>query len=441
MKHAITVAAVVWTLLSVAPSVTQAQVPHAKGTIDYAPSAMCGGCHDEIVEQQLQSEHEKSFTNPLFQAQYFLEVLPGTRRNPRLIEEARLCIACHAPIAYKKTKGLVVGTDQVDPTMSGVTCDLCHTISGYVGKIPQNGNFISAPSESKLGPFRRESNWHHVYAELQTKSEVCAICHNAVNHHGLEIKATFTEWKNSRYAREGIQCQDCHMTVYGFQTGGKPTYGSGQAAHMTPGDAPVRSKLYTHRFPGAHSKTQVMGAIRLAIDSGSPSLSPGAEVDIRVLVDNERTGHKMPSGSSDLRQLWLSLEVNIGGRTISVPARPARRSNTHDVVGSGSFDQLLLGQDIPRGSRIYRAIFVDEAGKPTLSSYEAVRILFDNRLEAGEIREESYHLTIPADARGEVRLHASLNYLPYPSSFSGRFGLPRPESVEIASSDQTVPVR
>ena len=159
------------------------------------------------------------------------------------------------------------------------------------------------------------------------------------------------------------------MTVYGFQTGGKPTYGAGQAAHMTPGDAPVRSKLYTHRFPGAHSKTQVMGAITLAIDAGSSSFSPGAEMDVRVHVDNERTGHKMPSGSSDLRQLWLSLEANIGGRTIPVPARPARRIDAHDVVGSGSFDQLLLGQDIPRGSRIYRAIFVDETGKPTLSSY------------------------------------------------------------------------
>ena len=200
-------------------------------------------------------------------------------------------------------------TEQVDPTMSGVTCDFCHTISGYAGNIPQNGNSISEPSERKFGPFRRETNWHHVYAELQTKSAVCAVCHNAVNHHGLEIKSTFTEWKNSRYAREGIQCQDCHMTVYGFQTGGKPTYDSGQAAHMIPGSAPVRAKLYTHRFPGAHSRTQVMGAITLAIEPGSSSVPPGDELAVRVHIDHERTGHKMPSGSADLRQLWLSLDL------------------------------------------------------------------------------------------------------------------------------------
>jgi cytochrome c554/c'-like protein len=441
MRHAILVTAVAWALLSTAPLVTHSQEPPVKGAIDYAPSVMCAGCHDEIVEQHLESEHEKSFTNPLFQAQYFLEVLPRAGKDPVLIQEARLCIACHAPIAYKKTKGHVVRAEQVDPTMSGVTCDLCHTISGYAGNIPQNGDFISEPSETKLGPFRRETSWHHVYAELQTKSEVCAVCHNAVNHHGLEIKSTFTEWKNSRYAREGIQCQDCHMTVYGFQTGGKPTYDSGQAAHMTPGSAPVRAKLYTHRFPGAHSRTQVMGAITLAIEPGSSSVPAGDEVAVRVHIDNERTGHKMASGSADLRQLWLSLEANIGGRTISVPARPAWGVEPHDVVGSGRFDQGLLGQDIPRGSRIYRAIFVDGTGKPTLSSYDAVRVVFDNRLNAGEIREETYRLTIPQEARGILRLRASLNYLPYPSAFSSRFGFPRPESVEIASAEREVPIR
>ncbi|HSB70654.1 MAG TPA: multiheme c-type cytochrome [Candidatus Methylomirabilis sp.] len=441
MKRLLAVMAAACTLLSMTPPSVHSQVPRAGGAIDYAPSRMCGGCHDEIVDQQVQSEHETSFTNPLFQAQYFQEVLPNAANDPALIEEAQLCIACHAPIAYKKTRGHVTRPDQVDPSTSGVTCDFCHTISGYLGKIPQNGNFISEPSEMKLGPFRHKSTWHHVYAELQTKSEVCAICHNAVNHHGLEIKSTYTEWKGSRYAREGIQCQDCHMTVYGFLTGGKATYGSGQAAHMILGTAPDRSRLYTHRFPGAHSKTQVKGAITLDIDTGRTSASPGDEIAVRVLIDNERTGHKMPSGSADLRQLWLDLQADIGGKRISIPAGPARRTDAHDVVGGGSFDQLLLGQDIPKGSRIYRAIFVDETGKPTLSSYDAVEVVFDNRLDAGEIREERYHLTVPADARGTLRLQASLNYLPYPSSFSRRLGLGMAESVEVASTQKSLSIR
>src|SRR5574341_538601 len=103
MKHVIVVTAVACALLSLAVPAAQSQVPRAKGAIDYSPSVMCGGCHDEIVGQQLESEHEASFTNPLFQAQYFQEVLPRVAKDPALTEEATLCIACHAPVAHKRT--------------------------------------------------------------------------------------------------------------------------------------------------------------------------------------------------------------------------------------------------------------------------------------------------------------------------------------------------
>lgn len=441
---AATLALAVLTVLSLglfSSSLSQTTAP--RPAIDYMPSTTCQGCHDEIVAQHLQSQHEQSFENPVFQAQYFSEVLPRASRDPMVAEEARLCIACHAPIAFKRNGGRVTTREQVDTQMSGVTCDFCHTIESFVGSAPGNGNFVSHPSQRKLGPFRHENDWHHVYSELQTKSEFCGICHNSVNHHGLEIKSTYTEWKDSRYAREGIECQDCHMTVYGFLTGGKPTYDSGAAARMTLARPPARSKLYTHRFPGAHSRTQVVGAIAAVIEPDRSVASPGEAVTVRVLVDNTRTGHKMPSGSADLRQLWLSLEVSGGGRIQAIPAVSARTESfeAYDVAGLGRFDQEILRADIPRGSRIYRAIFVDGAGKQTLSSYEAVKVAFDNRLNAGEVRTETYRFSIPAGAKGVIQLKATLNYLPYPSSFSNRLGLARPDPVEVASAQKAIQVR
>ena len=113
----------------------------------------------------------------------------------------------------------------------------------------------------------------------------------------------------------------------------------------------------------------------------------------------------------------------------------------HDVVGSGMYDQSILGQDIPKGCRIYRAIYLNAAGEATLASYEAARIAYDNRLDAGEIREEVYRFVVPADARERITLYASLNYLAYPSSFTRRFGLPRPESVEIAFARKELAIR
>src|SRR5207249_4863664 len=47
------------------------------------------------------------------------------------------------------------------------------------------------------------------------RSEFCQSCHQftpegfALN--GKLLENTYAEWKASRFAREGVQCQDCHM--------------------------------------------------------------------------------------------------------------------------------------------------------------------------------------------------------------------------------------
>ncbi|UCE72760.1 MAG: hypothetical protein JSU99_06145, partial [Nitrospiraceae bacterium] len=180
---------------------------------EYWPSTTCRNCHDTIFRQYSQSMHKQSFTNPVFQAQYFKELLPLAFDDKDILSEAKKCIACHAPEAFMRYNSLITSKEEIDPLKSGVICDFCHRITGYKDESPGNGNYISSPGPEKLGPFIHKKNWHHVYSELHTKSEFCAICHNAVNHHGLEIKSTYTEWKDSRYAEEGIQCQDCHMNV------------------------------------------------------------------------------------------------------------------------------------------------------------------------------------------------------------------------------------
>ena len=405
---------------------------------EYWQSAVCRDCHDTIFQEYSQSMHEQSFTDPVFQAQYFKELLPLTFGNMDILPEAEKCIACHAPDAFIRNQGLIISKQQIDPLKSGVICDFCHRITGYKDGSPGNGNYISTPGTQKLGPFIKETNWHHVYSDLQTKSEFCAICHNAVNHYGLEIKSTYTEWKASRYAKEGIQCQDCHMNVQGFLTAGKPTFESGQASHASMAYSPYRSKLYTHRFPGAHSQEQVVGALTMGIEVENSNVSPGDEMRIQVLVDNSRTGHKMPSGSADLRLLWLDIKAVIGDKIIPVSPVATGGENSYGISGGGPSDSDIILRDIPEGRRVYRAVYVDKEERQTLSSYSAVNIIFDNRLEAAEIRKESYHLTIPKDVSGKILLVAQLNYLPYPSAFSERFGLPGPQAVTIAAAEKKI---
>jgi hypothetical protein len=286
--------------------------------------------------------------------------------NSRLRRDARGCIACHSPVGYILSKGSVATREDVDPEMSGVTCDFCHTIEGYRHDSPGNGNYISVPGEQKLGPlyYGQSLSWHRRYSELHTKSEFCAICHNQVNRHGLEIKATFSEWKESPYQEKRIECQDCHMNVQGFLTAGEPVYQSGQAAQTSLADPPYRPEIYTHEFHGAHSRRQVVGALTLKIEVEETAVSAGDEIGLSV--------------------------------------------------------------------------FVDKAGKQTLSSYNATKIILDNRLSAAEIREETYHFRVPENAKGRLLLFADLYYFPYPGSFAQRLGLPKADGVVIASTKKTI---
>jgi hypothetical protein len=409
----------------------------------FAPTITCRGCHDTIVAQHLESSHEISFTNPTFQAQYRKDLMPKTDGDVGLYEEARACIACHEPITYATKGPVTLSLEEVNPDMNGVTCDVCHTMRGFKGEKPMNGNYIIVPSDQKLGPFEGETHWHYAYSEFHSKSEICAVCHEAVNHHGFRIKETYTEWRMSDFAREGVECQDCHMNVDGFLTAGKPRFSSGKAAKMTLGSAPERARLYTHRFPGAHSKTQVEGALELTVKAAPADASQGRSVSIEITVDNSRTGHSMPSGSADLRLLWLEVTARTAGSFFVLPAQTTAFGaptgpEDHAVAGSGSFDSELLGPEISRGSRVYRAIFADAKGQATLNSYDAVAKLFDNRLKAAEKRKEFYRLTIPEGTAGDVTVEATLKYLPYSSTLTDRLGLSKPEAVIVARRELTL---
>jgi hypothetical protein len=414
--------------------------PRVVGTTEYWPSSACRDCHYGIFAQYEKSMHSRSFSNPVFQAQYFGELLPRTEAEPGLVEEAESCTACHAPVAYARLKKHVTPEDRLVPPMSEVACDFCHSITGCEGDEPGDGNYkADSVVERKLGPFRTATKWHHMYSEFHTKSEFCGVCHNDSNRHGLRIKSTYTEWKESSFAQEGIQCQDCHMNVQGFLTAGRPVYEDGRAARLGFRLSPYRRRLYTHGFPGAHSRSQVEGAMTVTVEAEQSVASPGDEVAVHVYVDNARSGHKMPTGSADLRLLWLELRAYIGDD--GYPVTVSSVSNgpaAYDVTGEEGSDRQFLGEAMPGGNRIYRAVFVDMAGEQTLYSHDASEIIFDNRLNAGEVRKETYRFTIPEDTEYIVWFVATLNYLPYPEPFARALGLPAPEVVEVASEKTAV---
>jgi hypothetical protein len=406
---------------------------------NFEPSSQCSICHENIYAQFKESMHANSFENPFFRAIFFKELLPRHKEDKSLTGEVAGCIACHSPITYTQMKGKTISIKSDASDVPGVECDFCHRISGYKGAKPGSANYIAKPGRQKLGPFAQTSDWHHVYSELQTRSEMCGICHNRVNRHGLEIISTFTEWQESRYAKHGIQCQDCHMTTQGFLTAGKPVYESGRASQNALTFSPERDKLYTHRFPGAHSESQVKGALQIEIKVDKDVLVPGEEVEVYVIVDNSKTGHKMPTGSAEFRFLYLDFTAEIGDRIFPLPVESLSEEML-DVSGWGKFDSAILTDGFPEGKRLYRAVCLDPEGQQTLYSFDAERIVFDNRLQADEIRREIFLLQVPEDAKQDISLQAKLYYQRYPDSIAARFGIAKAKPVELARATKNITV-
>jgi hypothetical protein len=63
--------------------------PSLSMSAEYSSSSLCRGCHTDIHKQHSESMHEKSFTNPVFQSQYFNELLPQIERESDLRIEAK----------------------------------------------------------------------------------------------------------------------------------------------------------------------------------------------------------------------------------------------------------------------------------------------------------------------------------------------------------------
>jgi hypothetical protein len=395
--------------------------------------------------QYEESMHAKSFSNPLFFKQYFNDVVPRAKREPELVPEARKCIACHAPTVFMNYTGLVATPEQANRFETGVTCDFCHTLAGY----GDNGDYQQNPSGKKQGPFQVASaaSHHSEYSGFLQLGDYCGRCHNATNHVGLEVKSTYYEWRESSYGQRGFACQECHMNKNGFLRDGIAEFDRGAAAEMNIGHATKKQKehdkLYNHSFPGAHSISELQDALLLVFKIGTRAPDADGRLHFTLVVNNERSGHKMPSGSSDLRFMWLEVHaISVDGTTIPVELVTSVSAGTNDysIAGASLDDATVLQNDVPKGARLYRTVLVNAAGRQSLYQYDAVKNVFDNRLNAAEIRKEQFYLKLPSHYSGKVKLEARLYYRAAPSSFTKRLQLEDFVPVLVASQKKMVTI-
>jgi hypothetical protein len=114
-------------------------------------------------------------------------------------------------------------------------------------------------------------------------------------------------------------------------------------------------------------------------------------LELTVDVHNIGAGHKIPTGTSYIRIMWLQVEVvDSSGRR---------------VYSSGHVDKK---NHVDPDAVFFRVLFRDAAGNLTSKSWKAHGIGYDRRIPAKGMDRETYDIPLPA--KGEYQVTTRLMY-------------------------------
>ena len=382
---------------------------------------ICGTCHTDIFAQWRGSTHAYAWYDPLFQALY----QKGLKEAKGETEKSSVdsCVRCHSPIGFT-TGEWKTGQPAMpaEASKDNIFCDFCHSIKATTGI--GNAPFIVDPGDAakmdfgtKRGPFKNCPETQHKteFSELHTRSEFCGSCHD-VSHAGtrLAVEQTYTEWRLGPYntgdPETAVHCQDCHMR----QRPGVPATGVTERPD-NPGFAAAkqvggieRPHIWTHYYVGGTSlilgppaqdpERQKMAEDRLknaaTVEILPPSdIKPGELLRLRVMVKNVGAGHYIPTGLTEVRQVWLEVAVT--------------DADGKNVYHSGKLDE---NGKIDEDAVIYHTVFGDKDGKPTYKVWEANLVISDYRIPPKGEMIEKYAFLAPRDAKLPLQVKAVLHY-------------------------------
>jgi len=408
----------------------------------FSDPKQCSICHREIHQEWQQSLMSRSFTHPWDDAEYFRLALPQAQKLEKVAGVKAGCIGCHAPLAF--LAGDIPPKPPAASTRAneGVSCDICHSITGSTEEVPFNFSYTISPGKVKQGS-RKDSRpqFHEVeYSAFLKSPELCASCHDEQSPYGAWVKETYREWKAGPYAGQGIRCQDCHMY-----------YADGKAANI----GPERESVAHHVFHGPHFDQKLKGAVDLALYTDISNPGKGSKLPIRAVLFNGKVGHYIPSGSSEERMLWLEIQVQDSrGNVTHIPVdQKGFAGEEYTIADSKALAYQAIGEimeipgyrgiardgDLPDGSRIFRRPFFDPMGRMTICQWftENNRDI-DYRIGPQQTKQETFTWNIPESIpSGKVTVTATLYYSLVPSSVGKLMELPaysyEPKIVNTAS--------
>ncbi len=395
---------------------------------DFNAPERCAACHPEIFRQWEGSMHARAADDRIFR-RFFEMVVEEV--GPPAVE---FCMKCHSPVGvFRKEVPPATGERLGEVSLRGVFCDFCHTVTpAGIG----NAAFETTFSTTKRGPFDNAVSPAHATKTdpLYGRSEFCGMCHNVTHPlSGRPIERTYEEWKESPYntgdPATSTHCQDCHMR----QTESHPGTGAverkdnpGKAATM----GPDRPHVWTHYFVGGSAlypdapsaerrrrlaEDRLRHAARLEIVLEQTPGKPGDLATFRVRVHNEGAGHRLPTGLSEVREMWLDVTVTDASGKVLLRSGEIAESGMVDPSAAIFKTFLGIGKSHVKLSCCFFAI---AEGRKILS---AERITRDRRILPKGYDEEKYSLLVPEGAAFPLALTARLNYRSMSQAFANLF--------------------
>ncbi len=427
------------------PSQTPKAGASAFGTHKYAAfetPKSCGACHIDFYQQWTQSLMSQSFTHAWDEIEYFKLAVPHAAKDGAVAEVKAGCTGCHTPLAFLAGEAPPPRPSANSRANESISCDLCHTITGFAGSVPYNFNWVIAPGKVKYGPRQGDNAPDH---EMKTSdflrtSEFCGTCHNEKSPYGAWVKSTQLEYKEGPYFREGVRCQDCHMTS-----------GPGLTAIM--GNA--YPDAWQHLFHGAHDPGKVRGTVELRIHPDAREASPGDKVVLTVDLFNQKAGHKFPTGSVEDRIVWMHVEaVDARGRTYHLPVDKKGFPGEEFTIGSEELAYQDMGlplgdpgfrgvprDGIPVGDRIFRMAYFDPQGRMTIMQWNTKSLGVDYRIGPRETKIETFTFRLPDDLPpGPLKVTAVLNYQKLVKTVADFLGVPADESEVLKVNEHSTTI-
>lgn len=422
---------------------------------EWTDPEVCAQCHPRQYDGWKGSMHSVAFTDPVFQALWAIgeKATKGKVRNH--------CAGCHSPIGtatnsikFNPDDGLHGSFSAPGVAAKGVSCDVCHTISGSNVKdtdVLEHGN---SSFEMDPGPVKRatlkdaKSPFHETeYSEHHASSKFCGNCHNIFHPlNNFPVERTYDEWKYSIYAQNDIQCMDCHMVsvetairvadelkrpgdlknaqVGGFAGIGGPFRKVVHDHAFVGGNAVITGVLYgkeSKNKAAAIKRLQNVASLNVSVNTTKDSLHR-----VKVRVNNDRAGHHLPTSLTEVRQLWLEVIVT--------------NDKGVELMRSGT---MKKDRSLPKDTVIFNAQAVDKDGKHTELPWEITRFTTVNTIPPKGHKDSSYFFNIPKDSTS-ITIVSKLHYRSFSQHLAdfllgeGKVEIP---SVEMENEKVTYPVK